>query len=334
MACESLQPAFVRLRLGLRAHFNHPNLPTPPHSPPIAPLKLHQSSAEEFLTAAVNENALQPFYPPPTIEALAKQLALPDALRRVDELAREWNLVPQMALDLVKMGLYDVVVLLDDSSRLAADQDSLDDLSLTLTKIATAASLGPFSSGMAIRFVNSDLQANAVSTPAQALQFLKGASKKFAGSNPLATSLQKKILRPLVLEPATSSPAHLEKPVLVLVIVASPPSAEPINILPLLLSQTSNILERKSRFGAGAVSLQFGVVGSDVKAEAALKAISEGRGTGAAGGHVGRVGVDVTWSYDREARDYKHRTGGMELTPELWLLKLLMAAIDKSYRED
>lgn len=131
-------------------------------------------------------------------------------------------------------------------SSLAADQESLDDLSLTLTKIATAASLGPFSSGMAIRFVNSDLQANAgsflslsscfccldvptktrltsepspfmcspfffaVSTPAQALQFLKGASKKFAGSNPVRSrSLSLRVLSSCLADNLSNHPSLL-----------------------------------------------------------------------------------------------------------------------------
>jgi hypothetical protein len=42
--------------------------------------------------------------------------------------------------------------------------------------------------------------------------------------------------------------------------------------------------------------------------------------------------VDCTSNYESEADEMK-RKSGMELTPELWLLKLLMGGIDSSYDE-
>ena len=53
-----------------------------------------------------------------------------------------------------------MVVLLDDSSKVAADPEAVEDLALVLGRIATAASLVTSSTGAAIRFVNNDLSAN------------------------------------------------------------------------------------------------------------------------------------------------------------------------------
>ena len=45
---------------------------------------------------------------------------------------------------------------------------------------------------------------------------------------------------------------------------------------------------------------------------------------------VGRM-IDATSYYELEAEEYKRR--GVQLTPDLWLVKLMVGAIDQSFDE-
>lgn len=91
-----------------------------------------------------------------------------------------------------------------------------------ISKVAGACSLFD-DDGLEIRFLNSDKQGNGIRSEADAQHFVS--KVKFSGVTPLGTSLDKKILQPMLLRPAQSR--SLKKPLLVVIITDGAPYPEP-----------------------------------------------------------------------------------------------------------
>jgi hypothetical protein len=76
----------------------------------------------------------------------------------------------------------------------------------------------------------------------------------------------------------------------------------------------------RTRYGADAVSFQFAQVGDDTKAQQFLAELDNHP-------EVGSL-IDVTSNYELESAEMLQKSG-QELTPELWLTKMLMGGIGK-----
>lgn len=141
---------------------------------------------------------------------------------------------------------------------------------------------------------------------------------------PLGTSLDRKILQPLVLGPARSN--QLQKPVLIIGITVilcqltharareltisqdgSPAGEDRFAVVKVIVNAVREL--SRTRYGADAVSLQFAQVGDDVKAQQFLAELD-------AHPEVGSL-IDVTSNYELESAEMM-RKSGQELTPELW----------------
>jgi hypothetical protein len=59
---------------------------------------------------------IQAFYPPGSLDMIAAQVASSGAL---DKIATEWRMPKEIATDLVKISLFDVVLYVDDSGEFA-----------------------------------------------------------------------------------------------------------------------------------------------------------------------------------------------------------------------
>ena len=114
----------------------------------------------------------------------------------------------------------------------------------------------------------------------------------------------------------------LQKPVLVLTITDGEPTSEPESKIKKVI-KTIKDYATKSNYGAGAVAFEFAQVGKDQDAQAFLGRLDNDR-------EVGGM-VDATSYYELEAEEYQRR--GITLTPDLWLVKLMVGAIDPSYDE-
>lgn len=119
----------------------------------------------------------------------------------------------EIGFDLVKLALYDVAFLLDDSGSMRFGDGLIDELKFLLQAVAFASSLFD-QDGFTVRFMNSGLEGNNVRTAEQAEALVN--QVKFEGVTPLAGSLHDKILMPLVYNPANRG--ALNKPVLVIII--------------------------------------------------------------------------------------------------------------------
>ncbi|KAK9799327.1 hypothetical protein WJX73_002748 [Symbiochloris irregularis] len=78
-----------------------------------------------------------------------------------------------------------------------------------------------------------------------------------------------------------------------------------------------------TQYGAGAIAFEFAQVGKDQGAQKFLASLDNDPNIGGS--------IDATSYYELEAEEFKRK--GVTLTPDVWLLKLLCGAIDKSLDE-
>lgn len=195
--------------------------------------------------------------------------------------------------------------------------ERIDDLKLILQKTAFAASLFD-SDGIEIRFMNSDVQGNNVRSPQDIDALMQRI--QFKGLTPMGTQLKKKVLEPLVVQKARSN--QLRKPVLVITITDGQPAGEPEGAVFDAIKYASSELGR-TPYGKGAISFQFAQVGNDLKAREFLGKLDNEPG-------IGEL-VDSTSNFEVEQDEMSKVIPPVDLTPDLWLLKLLLGSIDSSY---
>jgi len=258
---------------------------------------------------------LNAFYPPGSVEQIAQRVSQSGVL---DKLAAAWRLPVELAADLVKIALFDVVILVDDSGSMAFEQNGerIDDLKMILGKIAFACSLFDHD-GIQVRFLNSNLQGNNINSEQAALQLVQ--QVKFSGLTPLGTALDQKILQPLLLGPARQN--ALQKPLLVIAITDGTPAGEPSDKIIQVIVNANRELQQ-SRYGPDAVSYQLSQVGNDQKAQQFLTSLDDDP-------NIGRL-IDQTMDYEAEQAQMMQKTG-QDMSPDMWIMKLLLGPIDTSY---
>lgn len=268
-----------------------------------------------LLQTCVRDQHLEAFYPPPALDQISSRIAQSGAL---DKICQQWRIPKELGADLVKIALFDVVLLCDDSGSMQFEQggERIEDLKMILSRVTFATSLFDHD-GIEIRFLNSQVQGNHVTSEAQATQIVS--QIRFSGLTPLGTSLDQKVLQPMLLNPARAG--QLRKPLLVIVISDGAPAGEPADAVFNGVMRASDEL-RRSRYGPDSLSLQFAQVGNDMKAQEFLGQLDS---------HpvVGPL-IDVTSDFEYE-QDQMMKTTGENLTGEGWIMKLLLGSIDSSY---
>jgi hypothetical protein len=71
---------------------------------------------EGILQACVVEQKLQAFYPPGSLGQIAQRVAQSGA---VETIASNWKVDKELAMDTIRLALFDVVLLVDDSGSMA-----------------------------------------------------------------------------------------------------------------------------------------------------------------------------------------------------------------------
>ena len=137
---------------------------------------------------------------------------------------------------------------------------------------------------------------------------------------PLGSSLDSKVIRPFLASGVNSR--NLQKPILVITITDGEPTGEPANTVAQVIKTAKNLVTN-SIYGPGAIAFEFAQVGKDTKAQAFLGRLDTDP-------EIGKM-IDATSYYELEAEEYKRR--GVNLTPELWLVKLMVGAVDPTYDE-
>lgn len=109
--------------------------------------------------------------------------------------------------------------------------------------------------GIQVRFLNSRVEGNGLRSEGDALGLVS--QIRFSGMTPLGTSLDQKILQPLILGPARAG--QLKKPVLVIAVTDGQPGGEPRDTLARVLINASRSLQQ-TRYGADALSVTLAQV--------------------------------------------------------------------------
>jgi len=265
------------------------------------------------LNNIVNVNRLHTFYPPPEIQKVIDQVAKVD----LRQLATEMSVNLEIALDLTSLALYDVVIYADDSSSMSWNGGSnIQELKGILEK--TANIVGRFDhDGFSIRQMNTNLVGDHIRTATEAADYVSRI--KFKGGTPLAGKLQERILEPMLFDPIRRN--CLPKPLLIISITDGAPGESEEFVKKVI--RNAKMVAGQSRYGDKAVALEFAQVGKDQGAQDFLGRLDADPVIGAM--------VDATSYYELEAQEYLRR--GVQLTPDLWLVKLLVGAIDPEYDE-
>ncbi|GAA5851017.1 hypothetical protein JCM3766R1_007103 [Sporobolomyces carnicolor] len=266
------------------------------------------------LRQGVQDQKIHAFWPQGSLEPVAQKIAQTGSLSK---LAAEWRLPAEVAMDLCRLALFDTVLYLDDSGSMSFEEGGsrIDDLKLIVSRVSQAASLFD-DDGIEVRFMNSRIEGHNLRGEADAMRLIS--QVKFSGLTPLGTALDQKILQPILIGPARQG--SLRKPLLVIAVTDGAPGGEARDTLTRVIKNAKNELSR-SRFGEDALSVQLAMVGNDMGARKFLEEIDKDPVVGGL--------VDTTGNFEQEADDMMKV--GVDLTPELWLVKLLLGPIDSSY---
>lgn len=269
-----------------------------------------------LLATCVMDQYLYPFYTFADVTRIAQHIASSGALQQC---ADSWQLPPYLAQDLVKLALFDVMFLLDDSASMRSEGTKRRDALAGILKRAADAAARFDPDGMEVAWMNASAQQR-IHNVAEADQLTSRCAYD-GRSTPMGSSLESKILQPLVLSPATQG--RLTKPAFVLVITDGRPtgSSEKGEKIVKVLQHAKRTLA-STRYGEDAVSFQIAAVGNDREAQEWLDSIDNDPSVGDL--------VDVCSDIAVESAQVRKSTG-IELTPELYCLKLLLGPIDTSY---
>ncbi|WOO81659.1 uncharacterized protein LOC62_03G005182 [Vanrija pseudolonga] len=292
--------------------------PTAPRQPDI---KADVPTLTQVMKATVKEQKLDAFYKDKDLDAIARRLVATNTIGNISQRLR----VPlTLGVDLAKVALYDVVLLCDDSMSMKAHQGGarIEELKSILAHITAACTLLD-EDGIAVRFFNSNVEGNNIKAESQVGELVDRA--KNTSGTPMGTSLDEKVLKPLLVKPAKSLIKKLKKPLLIIVITDGAPYGEKgvknnRDKLPQVVRQTAAEMA-KTKYGASAVAYQFAQVGDDEKAREFLSWLDEDPEIG---GYI-----DQTMGFEYEQDQMAKQ--GAELSREVWLMKLLLGAIDNSY---
>lgn len=234
----------------------------------------------QLLQDCINEKGLQTFYPQgsPVIDQIAQQAA-----GKINQVIQRWRVQKEIANDIVKLALYDIVLYIDDSGSMQFEEEGsrIKDLRLILERVSFAATLFD-ADGISLRFMNTDLSTardqqgrplqDGVASEAQIEQIMRGV--QFKGLTPMGTSLRKKVIDEIVLGKAQQG--QLRKPVLVIAITDGQPAGEPQNaVFDTIRYAFDTLQQRFPQYGRGGVAFEFAQVGNDEMAKKFLSKLDE-----------------------------------------------------------
>ncbi|KAI8810946.1 hypothetical protein BJ742DRAFT_164320 [Cladochytrium replicatum] len=316
----SSPPEKTKTGFGLMFSKKAPQLPTVTLSgPPSGATSGAGNSRDWFdaihqrLLSTVESNKLQGFYRPEEVHAIA--LRVWNSVN-IDNLAKRWRMQKELALDLVALALYDIVLFGDDSGSMRSEGGGrIQDLTYIVTKVTEIAVLFD-DDGISVRFINSPASLDNCKSESQITFLFSKVEYKYGTQ--LGTRLASRILEPMVTTPAYAG--KLKKPVLIITITDGEPTQEPQDTIIKTIVGLKRPLSR-TKYGGGAAAFQFSQVGTDLTAQAFLKMLDDHS-------EVGDL-VDCTSAFELEQEECLRK--GVELTPEVWLVKLMCGAIDPHY---
>ncbi|KAJ6127290.1 hypothetical protein N7523_002902 [Penicillium sp. IBT 18751x] len=275
----------------------------PPQAAPATPQQLN--AYRQLLISTIQEKSLESFYPPERLNQLVQTLAN-DAPGKLAKLTNEWSVPMEVATDVMKLALFDVILYVDDSGSIEFEEKGLrkDQLRQILGIVATAASTFD-QDGISVRFMNNQERGDGIRSAMDVENLVSRV--RFAGLTPLGTGLKDKVVDPMVVGPARAN--RLDKPVLIITITDGQPAGEPHGALRDVIQHAVNEVSR-TRYGRGAVSFQFTQVGNDQRAREFLSELDEDP-------QIGQL-IDCTSNFEVEQDEMSRAVPPVHLTRELW----------------
>lgn len=267
-------------------------------------------SFNEFVTF----HKLEAFYPPgsSTITDLARKA--PAWVAAIKQQIGSQEVATQM----IHLALYKLVILLDDSGSMQWNGgSSIRSLKNFLNIILKISSIY-LEEGVSIRWLNSPAFYDGVRNDGTVDNIVNW--NPFHGWTKIGQVLRYKILDPLVIQPAYNG--WLQKPVVVMIITDGEPAGEPRDTMRQTIIASQAALRNQTRYGESAVEYQIAHVGNNPQAIEFLRSLDTDP-------QVGKY-LDVTSEEGIEkAEVLKH--SGEELTPELWVAKLMLGPVEEYF---
>jgi len=235
-------------------------------------------------------------------------------------LKREWE-IPSVdaAVDLAVLGLYDIVILADDSTSMSWDDENeniprwevLKEILKTIGFWSTL--MDP--DGVVVRFLNKKIGADG-----NGLRGLNDVQSLFSkcrpnGGTPLGRAIKNEIYENIVAKQLKNN--ELERPVLLMTITDGSPNNED-NVFRAIIDIVNDF--GKSKYGKYGMAFSFSQVGNDTGAESFLDKLDMHS-------KVGKM-VDCTSNYTMESKQV-----GPLYTPTFHIIKTMIGAIDPDYDE-
>ncbi|KAF2767663.1 hypothetical protein EJ03DRAFT_144325 [Teratosphaeria nubilosa] len=280
------------------------------------------------LEDAVREKRLEAFYGPGTPGQQRLPQIAARAAQQVDRLCQAWRIPREIGRDIVRLALYDVVIFIDDSGSMSFEENGerIKDLQLILQRVAFAATLFD-DDGIELRFMNESGMPQQMTSNIRSEQQVEQllANKRYKGLTPLGTELRKQVIEPMLIPKLRSG--QLQKPLLIITITDGQPT-DGHQVLVETVQMAVNTARQagppgRPPYGDGAVAFQFAQVGNDQKATEFLATLDNDPNVGGQ--------VDCTSNYENESAEMAKAQPPVDLTPDLWMIKLILGAIDPSY---
>ncbi|KAF9094380.1 hypothetical protein BGX27_001467 [Mortierella sp. AM989] len=265
---------------------------------------------EDIIRKCVMENKLGAIYYEDKIHKIVKRVKRTN----FETISKSWNGVDiPLARELCKLALYDIILLVDDSGSIFASQDNRhEELIMVSSVISEVAALFD-DDGIEIVSLHSKSHKN-IRNGKEASKYIKN-MKSGRGNTQLGRALRDKVLSPF-----RQSKGKIQKPVLIYIITDGEPFGEPRDELERAIKEGRDYLVGRG-YPEDFFSYQIAQVGNDIKATEFLNALDSNVSLGAF--------VDVTSRYEIEEEQFQK--ADITLTPEIWLIKLLLGAIDESF---
>lgn len=223
-------------------------------------------------------------------------------------------------LKLIALSLYNIVLYINDSKTLHyynKEDERKDDLYFIIDKIANIKTIFD-DDGISLRFFNSKMKNDSLKTSAEIEIFLKEHKKidGFLNSRMAEEQMEDKIIKPIINKLINNdNNKNPIKPFLIITITDCAHSNDEFG-LDYIISNTKNDL-KKNNLPENSVEFSFAQVGKDDSTKEILYILKNDTSIGDM--------IDITTYYEMEQVQFK-KNGS--LTPQLWLIKLLIGLIE------
>jgi len=272
----------------------------------------------DALKKAVAENGLTSLYPPDG-PRLAAVLAHLSQTFNMAAFCQRFKIPPLIAGDLMQVALYDVQLFIDDSGSMN-EGDKWDDARAIVTQIVNITTFFDID-GIDVEFMNSPISGKRIKNPEEVTALFD--QVRPCGFTPLASTCDRKILRPYFERISKLPPAEV-KGMIIYCITDGAPTTErgmPTTITTYKMLEYIDQTLVSLKLPRKTIGFNVTQIGFDDAATKFLQELDQ---------HP-KFGDRIDAVSDYELEMVQCQAQGVYLTPDLYIVKLLVGAVDSSY---